>query len=65
MARVHDITAYILKQLGPTSAMKLEKLVYYSQAWSLVWDSKPLFLARIEAWASGPVVPELYRHDRS
>ena len=23
------------------SAMKLQKLLYYSQAWSLVWDDAP------------------------
>ncbi len=40
--------------------MKLQKLVYYAQAWSLVWDEKPLFKARIEAWANGPVVRALY-----
>lgn len=40
--------------------MKLQKLVYYSQAWSLVWDDTPLFDERIEAWANGPVVRELY-----
>ena len=45
---------------GPISAMKLQKLVYYCQAWSLVWDEKPLFAARIEAWVNGPVVPSLY-----
>lgn len=42
------------------TAMKLQKLVYYSQAWSLVWDEKPLFSERIEAWANGPVSPELF-----
>jgi len=40
--------------------MKLQKLVYYSQAWSLVWDDRPLFDERIEAWKNGPVVRELY-----
>lgn len=40
--------------------MKLQKLVYYGQAWSLVWDEEPLFPERIEAWANGPVVPCLY-----
>lgn len=40
--------------------MKLQKLVYYSQAWALVWDEKPLFKEKIEAWANGPVVPDLY-----
>jgi len=48
---VHDVAAYILKKQGEMSAMKLQKLVYYSQAWSLVWDEKPLFRAQIEAWA--------------
>jgi len=64
MASVHDVAAYILEQHGPTTAMKLEKLVYYCQAWSLVWDEKPLFNARIEAWANGPVIPVLYRRHK-
>lgn len=46
------------------TAMKLQKLVYYSQAWSLVWDNKPLFPEKIEAWANGPVVPVLYNYHR-
>jgi uncharacterized phage-associated protein len=64
MATVHDVAAYILDQHGPMSAMKLEKLVYYSYAWHLVWDEERLFDARIEAWANGPVVRELYREHR-
>ena len=63
MARVHDVVAYILRKQGRMTAMKLQKLVYYCQAWALVWDDAPLFESRIEAWANGPVVPELYwRH---
>jgi uncharacterized phage-associated protein len=64
MASVHDVAAYILQKLGPMTAMKLEKLVYYCQAWSLVWDEAPLFPERIEAWAAGPVVPALYYRHR-
>lgn len=64
MAHVFDVAAYILKDAGPMTAMKLQKLVYYSQAWSLVWDEEPLFPERIEAWANGPVVPDLYRWHR-
>jgi uncharacterized phage-associated protein len=60
MANVHDVAKYIVEQLGSTTHMTLQKLVYYSQAWSLVWDDRPLFQARIEAWANGPVVPRLY-----
>jgi len=63
MASVHDVAAYILSKHRNITAMKFQKLVYYSQAWSLVWDEAPLFPERIEAWANGPVVPELYdRH---
>lgn len=60
MANVRDVADYILAQRGPMSAMKLQKLVYYSQAWHLTWAEEPIFDARIEAWANGPVVPLLY-----
>ena len=63
-ASAHDVAAAILKILGPMTAMKLEKLVYYCQAWSLVWDEEPMFQERIEAWAGGPVVPALYYRHR-
>lgn len=64
MADVFDVAAYILKKHGSLTSMKLQKLVYYSQAWSLVWDEKPLFKERIEAWANGPVSPDLYAAHR-
>ncbi len=60
MPTAHDVAAYILSKVSPITAMKLQKLVYYSQAWSLVWDEAPLFSERIEAWANGPVVKDLY-----
>lgn len=56
-----DVAKFILKKHGEMSAMKLQKLVYYCQAWSLVWDDRPLFKERIKAWANGPVVPQLYQ----
>jgi uncharacterized phage-associated protein len=61
MPSVLDVAAYILKQQGSITAMKLQKLVYYSQAWSLVWDGESLFPELIEAWADGPVVRELWQ----
>ncbi|MFI9380740.1 Panacea domain-containing protein [Kutzneria sp. NPDC052558] len=64
MARAVDVAAYILAERGPMTAMKLQKLVYYCQAWHLVWEEKPLFDEQIEAWANGPVVPDLYRRHR-
>jgi len=64
MANAHDVAAYILERAGAMTTMKLQKLVYYSQAWSLVWDERPMFEEPIEAWANGPVIPELYDRHR-
>ena len=69
MANVRDIAKCFLylddtNEGGGISNLKLQKLVYYSQVWSLVWDDKPLFQSRIEAWANGPVSPELYGEHR-
>lgn len=64
MASVFDVANYILESIGPITAMKLQKLVYYSQAWSLVWDDDVLFDEKIEAWANGPVVPVLYQEHK-
>ncbi len=36
MARVRDVAAYIISKLRSVDVMKLQKLLYYSQAWSLV-----------------------------
>lgn len=62
MVGVYDVVRFILqKHKGrDMTAMKLQKLLYYCQAWSLVWDDKPLFSSAIEAWASGPVVRKVY-----
>ena len=64
MASVFDVAAYILEQQGPMTTWKLQKLVYYSRAWALVWDDDVLFSEEIEAWANGPVVRELYQAHR-
>jgi uncharacterized phage-associated protein len=60
MVTCRDVAKYILEKQGPITTMKLQKLVYYAQAWSLVWDEDPLFNEPIEAWINGPVVPTLY-----
>lgn len=64
MASVHDVAAYILSKTGTIPAMKLHKLAYYSQAWGLVWNDRPLFKEPIEAWANGPAIPVLYKKHR-
>ncbi len=42
------------------SNMKVNKLLYYAQAWSLVRLGRPLFNEPIEAWKHGPVIPTIY-----
>jgi uncharacterized phage-associated protein len=61
MATVHDVATAVIERLGPMTAMKLEKLVYYCQCWHLARYESPLFDEPIEAWRQGPVVPALYQ----
>ena len=35
MATALDVAKYVLEQQGPMTTLKLEKLVYYAQAWSV------------------------------
>jgi uncharacterized phage-associated protein len=44
----------------PVSNLKLQKLLYYAQAWHLAINDEPLFQERLEAWVHGPVVPPVY-----
>ena len=61
MASIFNVAHYILQKEKSMTAMKLQKLCYYSQAWHLVWEEMPLFENRIEAWENGPVSPDLYK----
>jgi len=65
MADVFDVAEYILEAQGEISAMKLQKLVYYAQAWHTVWADDLLFGNRIEAWKDGPVCPDLWKEHAS
>ncbi|MBD2181756.1 DUF4065 domain-containing protein [Planktothrix sp. FACHB-1355] len=60
-----DIARYFLyrvdRDAGDTiSPLKLQKLVYYAQAWSLVLRDKPIFQEDIQAWVHGPAVYEVW-----
>ncbi len=62
-----DIAKAILKLSNPEvgdfiSNMKLQKLLYYTQGFSLVVFGKPLFDEDIRAWAYGPVVECVYQN---
>ncbi len=62
--RALDVAEYILRKLGPTPGMKLQKLVYCCQAWSLVWEDRTIYDDRIEAWVGGPAIPRLFEVHR-
>lgn len=40
--------------------MKMQKLLFYGQAWRLAIAGEPLFVEEIYAWPWGPVVPNIY-----
>ena len=63
---VIDISSYIIEysnEIGsPVSNLKLQKLLYYSQAAMLVELGQKCFDSKIMAWEFGPVVVEAYQH---
>ena len=62
---VFDVAdALINKAGGSIDSMKLQKLVYYCQAWSVVWDGRRMFKEKIQSWKNGPVAPKLYQKHR-
>lgn len=69
MARAEDVAKYIIDIFtikadhgfddGMTN-LRLQKLLYLAQGYSLATYDKPLFPEAIEAWKYGPVVPTVY-----
>jgi len=64
MAQLDTVADYILFVAHgagqPITNLKLQKIVYYTQAWSLALRGEPMFEESIEAWVHGPVVLNLY-----
>lgn len=64
-ATFHEIADYFIYESNQTgsliSNLKLQKLVYYAQAWHLALFNGPLFRGTFQAWVHGPVLPELYQ----
>lgn len=59
--RAMDVSEYILrKQL--TGNLKLQKLLYFVQAYFLIKKGTPCFSDKIYAWDSGPTIPDVYRY---
>ena len=49
------------EEADPLTNLRLQKLLYYAQAWSLILRDRDLFSEDVVAWRYGPVVPEVYR----
>lgn len=65
MTNLRDLVCdYIIVRVrsasGSLNALKLQKLMYYVQAWYLAFNGRPLFVGRFQAWVHGPVNRELY-----
>lgn len=65
MTSAKDVAKYLLTLSSPSTAesitnLKLQKLLYYVQGFHLAIYDTPLFSEKIQAWAHGPVVPEVY-----
>ena len=62
---VLDIAKAILciaeQDAHPIDHLKLQKVLYFAQALSLVRNGEVLFNEKIEAWGHGPVIEEVYQ----
>lgn len=65
MATVRDVAAAIIEDVKPVDHMKLQKLIFYVQGWSLAWTGAPMFTERVEAWRWGPMVDVTWQDYKS
>lgn len=61
MPTAADVAKHILKQTGEISTMKLQKLVYYAQAYKLGWTGERMYHDPVHAWTNGPVIYTLFK----
>jgi uncharacterized phage-associated protein len=60
-SQVADYLIWFAHEHGSfVSNLKLQKLLYYAQAWHLALFGRPLFADKLQAWIHGPVVPSVY-----
>jgi uncharacterized phage-associated protein len=60
-SRLADYFIWFANDVGSyLSNHKLQKLLYYAQAWYLAFEGTPLFDEDFEAWVHGPTIPALF-----
>jgi uncharacterized phage-associated protein len=69
MISAQDVADYIIwssHEAGSfISNLKLQKLLFYVQAWHLAVFRRPLFPEKFQAWIRGPAIPEIYERYKS
>lgn len=56
---VYDVANWFMKK-GANIHKKIQKLCYYAQAWSYVFNNAPMIDSDFEAWVHGPVNRQLW-----
>lgn len=63
-ATIFDVANYFINKSDEENLMtplKLQKICYYAQAWSLVWEGEELFHEDFQAWVHGPANYDLFK----
>lgn len=59
--KIELVTRYILQKTVEITPLALQKLLYFAQAFFYALYHEPLFTDDCQAWAYGPVYPEVYK----
>lgn len=66
--RASDVAKWFIAKAAEsgdlTTHLKVQKLLYYGEAWSQALTGQELFNEDLQAWAHGPVVPEVFKEYR-
>lgn len=61
---INEACDYIIQKVITSeeslSNLKLQKLMYYVQAWRLAFENETLFAGKFQAWVHGPVSRAIY-----
>lgn len=60
ISKIENVTRYLLCRCADITPLALQKLLYYAQAFFHALFGKDLFTDDCQAWAHGPVYPDIY-----
>lgn len=58
--KIEVVTRYFLKKANDITPLALQKMLYYAQAFFYALFGEDLFPDKCQAWAHGPVYPDVY-----